>query len=96
MIFGRRFRFALIVIVSHILLVSLAVAWLIQMLVLAKYGSVKFVEYNQTVLLLEIGLVFLISVFGVFVLWMQIRRLGEKRTSDAKERVAGSKGNLSA
>jgi hypothetical protein len=84
-LFGRRVRFALIVIASHILLIALAIAWLIQMLVIAKNGSVKFVEYNQTVLTIEIALVALISIFGIFILFMQIKRLGEKRSVDRKE-----------
>jgi hypothetical protein len=84
-LFGRRVRFALIVIASHILLIALAIAWLIQMLVIAKNGSVKFVEYNQTILTIEIALVALISIFGIFILFMQIKRLGEKRSVDRKE-----------
>jgi len=84
-IFGRRVRFALVVIGSHILLIALAVAWLIQMLVIARNGSVKFVEYNQTILIVEIVLIALISIFGISVLCMQIKRLGEKRSVDRKE-----------
>lgn len=85
MIFGRRVRFALVVIGSHILLIALAVAWLIQMLVIARNGSVKFVEYNQTILIIEIVFIALISIFGISVLFMQIKRLGEKRSVDRKE-----------
>lgn len=85
MIFGRRVRFALIVIGSHILLIALAVAWLIQMVVIARNGSVKFVEYNQTILIVEIVFIALISIFGISVLIMQIKRLGEKRSVDRKE-----------
>jgi hypothetical protein len=84
-IFGRRVRFALVVIGSHILLIALAIGWLIQMLAIARNGSVKFVEYNQTVLIVEIALISLISLFGIFVLYMQIKRLGEKRSVDRKE-----------
>jgi hypothetical protein len=84
-IFGRRVRFALVVIGSHILLIALAVAWLIQMLVIARNGSVKFVEYNQTILIIEIVFIALISIFGISVLFMQIKRLGEKRSVDRKE-----------
>jgi hypothetical protein len=84
-IFGRRVRFALVVIGSHILLIALAVAWLIQMLVIARNGSVKFVEYNQTILIIEIVFIAMISIFGISVLFMQIKRLGEKRSVDRKE-----------
>jgi hypothetical protein len=84
-LFGRRVRFSLTVIASHILLIALAIAWLIQMLVIVKNGSVKFVEYNQTILGSEIGLIVLICLFGVSVLFMQIKKLGEKRSSDGKQ-----------
>jgi hypothetical protein len=84
-IFGRRVRFALVVIGSHILLIALAVAWLIQMIVIARNGSVKFVEYNQTILIVEIVFIALISIFGISILFMQIKRLGEKRSVDRKE-----------
>ncbi len=88
LLFGRRVRFTLVVIASHVLLIALAVAWLIQMLVIAKNGAVRFVEYNQAILFAEIGLVFLISVFGIIVLYLQIRRLGEKRAGDRQDRRA--------
>jgi len=69
---------------SHLLLISLAVAWLIQMLLIASNGSVKFVEYNQAVLLIEIVLVSLILLFGVVVFIVQFKRLGEKRKDDKR------------
>jgi hypothetical protein len=67
---------------SHLLLISLAIAWLVQMLLIASNGSIKFVEYNQAVLLIEIGLVSLILLFGIVVFVVQLKRLGEKRKGD--------------
>jgi hypothetical protein len=86
MIFNRRLRFALIIIASHILLIALAVAWLIQMLVININGSVKFVEYNRTILFSEIVLIALVCLFGISVLYLQIKKLGEKRVGDGKRR----------
>jgi hypothetical protein len=85
-IFGRRFRFAIAILASNVLLVSLAVAWLIQMLVIAKNGSIKFVENNPSILFIEIVLGALISLFGTIVFILQIRRLGEKRRGDEEDR----------
>jgi hypothetical protein len=86
MIFNRRLRFALIIIASHILLIALAVAWLIQMLVININGSVKFVEYNRAILSSEIVLIALVCLFGIFVLYLQIKKLGEKRVGDGNRR----------
>ena len=86
MIFNRRLRFALIIIASHILLIALAVAWLIQMLVININGSVKFVEYNRAILSSEIVLIALVCLFGISVLYLQIKKLGEKRVGDGKRR----------
>jgi predicted DNA repair protein MutK len=82
MIFGRRVKFALIVLSSHLLLIALAIAWGIQMIVIARNGSVKFVEYNQAILVTEITLAVLIAVFGIVAFVFQLKRLGEKRRGD--------------
>ena len=82
MFFGRRVRFALVVLASQILLIALACVMLIQMLLIAIYGLVKFVENNKAILITEISLTTLIIFFGIFVFTIQLRRLGEKRNSD--------------
>jgi hypothetical protein len=82
MLFGRRVKFALVVLSSHILLVALAITWLIQMLIIAKNGSIKFVEYNTMVLFSEIFLAALISIFGMYAFIIELRRLGERRRGD--------------
>jgi len=82
MLFGRRVRFALVVLASQILLIALACVMLIQMLLIAIYGLVKFVENNKAILITEISLTTLIIFFGIFVFTIQLRRLGEKRNSD--------------
>jgi hypothetical protein len=82
MLFGRRVRFALVVLASQILLIALACVMLIQMLLIAIYGLVKFVENNGAILIAEISVTTLIIFFGIFVFTIQLRRLGEKRNSD--------------
>ncbi len=81
---ARRVRFALIVLISQLLLVALAVAWAVHMILIAANGSVFFVERNSFVLWLEISLTILISLFGLVVFVMQLRRLGERRNSDER------------
>jgi len=86
MLFGRRVRFAIIVLASQLLLVALAVVMLVQMILIAMNGLVQFVENNQTILTMEILLTVLITVFGIFVFTIQLRRLGEKRNSDYRRK----------
>ena len=84
MLFGRRVRFALIILVSQILLIALAVVMLIQMILISLNGVVQFAENNKTILIIEIILTALITFFGIFVFLMQLRRLGENRSSDQR------------
>ncbi len=78
----RRLRFSIVVLISQLLLTALALAWAVHMTLIAANGAVYFVEGNQTVLWLEIGTTLAISLFGVVVFAMQLRRLGERRSGD--------------
>jgi protein-S-isoprenylcysteine O-methyltransferase Ste14 len=91
MLFGRRVRFAIIVLASQLLLIALAVVMLVQMILIAVHGLVQFVENNQAILIIEIILTTLITFFGIFVSIVQLRRLGENRSSDSRENRRGSK-----
>jgi len=75
MLFGRRVRFAIIVLTSQLLLIALAVVMLVQMILIAINGLVQFVENNQAILIIEIFLTTLITFFGIFVSVLQLRRL---------------------
>jgi ABC-type multidrug transport system permease subunit len=86
MLFGRRIRFALIVLASQLLLIALAVVMLVQMILIATNGVVQFVEDNPVILTIELILTILILSFGIFVFIIQLRRLGEKRNSDDRNR----------
>ena len=82
----RRLKFTSIVLVNQMLLIALAIAWLIHMIVIAFYGAVHFVEMNPLFLWIEISVSLLITLFAIFVLIVQIRRLGERRRNDWEDR----------
>ena len=82
----RRVRFAIVVLVSQLLLITLALAWAIHMIIIAVHGSVYFVEDNPFILWLEIIITMLICLFGVTVFILQLRRLGEHRKSEETHR----------
>jgi hypothetical protein len=83
-LFGRRVTFAIIVLASQLLLIALAVTWLIQMLVIARNGSVYFIEDNPAILVTEIVLAAVISIFAAVVFVLQLKKLGEKRRGDER------------
>lgn len=80
----RRLRFSLLVVVSQILLVALAISWLVHMGIIAVMGSAYFVENNPLILWGEISISILITIFGVYILVVQVKRLGERRGDDRR------------
>ena len=84
MTFGRRLKFAILVVVSQLLLVALGIAWVVHMVLIAKNGSVYFVEENPAILWAEIAATTLITLFAVAVLAIQLYRLGERRRGDER------------
>lgn len=78
----RRLKFTTVVLISQMLLIALAIAWLVHMIVIAAYGEVYFIEREPLILWIEISASLLITLFAVFVLVLQIRRLGERRRND--------------
>jgi ABC-type nickel/cobalt efflux system permease component RcnA len=78
----RRLRFSLLIVVSQILLVALAISWLVHMVIIAIRGSAYFVENNPFVLWAEIIITILITLFAIYILVLQIQRLGERRGAD--------------
>ena len=91
MLFGRRVRFAIIILASQLFLTALAVVMLVQMFFIAINGVVQFSENNQAVLILEIILTTLITLFSISVFVIQLRRLGENRNSDRRNSQNASK-----
>jgi len=78
----RRLKFSSVVLVSQMLLIALAIAWLVHMVVIATYGSVYFIERDPMILWAEISASAIIMIFAIYVLAIQIRRLGERRGTD--------------
>jgi uncharacterized BrkB/YihY/UPF0761 family membrane protein len=80
----RRLKSTLVVLSAQMLLIALAVAWLIQLIIIAANGSVYFIEHNSIILWLEIIVSLLITVFAIYVLISQIGKLGERRREDRR------------
>jgi uncharacterized membrane protein YbhN (UPF0104 family) len=78
----RRLRFSLLILVSQILLLALAISWLVHMAIIAICGSAYFVENNPFILWAEIAISVIITLFAIYILLLQIRRLGERRGAD--------------
>lgn len=78
----RRLRSTLAVLSSQMLLIALAIAWLVQMIIIAQCGAVYFIEKNSVILWVEIVASLLITIFAIYVLIRQIQRLGERRRED--------------
>jgi ABC-type nickel/cobalt efflux system permease component RcnA len=78
----RRLKFTSVVLISQMLLIALAIAWLVHMIVIAAYGAVFFIERDPLILWIEISASLLITLFAVFVLIQQIKRLSERRRND--------------
>ncbi len=84
MLFGRRLSFGILVLAAQLLLIAMAVAWCVQLTLIAVRGEICFIETNAVILYGEIAATVLVVVFAVFVFVMQYRRLTEKRASDDK------------
>jgi hypothetical protein len=78
----RRLKFSLLIVISQVLLVALAISWLVHMTIIAVSGSVYFVEQNPAILWAEISISVLVTIFAIYLLALQIQRLGERRGSD--------------
>ncbi len=78
----RRLKFTSVVLISQMLLIALAIAWLVHMVVIATYGSVYFIERDSFILWAEISASAIIMIFAIYVLAIQIHRLGERRGTD--------------
>ena len=84
----RRLRFATLVMITQMLLIALAITWLIHMVTIAVAGSAYFVENNPLILWGEITVSVVITIFAICVLAFQIRRLGERRSGDDRNRAS--------
>ena len=85
MLFGRRLRFGIVVLAAQLLLLAMAVAWCVQLTLIAVRGQICFEETNAAILYGEIAGMVLIALFAVVVFVIQYRRLTEKRASDERQ-----------
>ncbi len=83
---SRRLKFGLAIVISEILLISLAIAWLVHMLLIAVNGSIYFAEGNPFILWGEIAVTLLITLFAIGVFAIQIDRLGERRRGEDRDK----------
>jgi hypothetical protein len=90
--FGRRLKFTILVLISQLLLIALAIAWVIHMVLIAKDGAVYFVEGNSTILWAEIGITTLITLFATAVFSIEVYRLGERRKGDERRGIIARRG----
>ena len=93
----RRLKNTASVLISQMLLIALAIAWLIHMVIIAVSGSIYFIENNPFILWGEIAVSALIALFAIYVLVVQIKKLGERRSSDRERdarEVSSSNDNL--
>jgi hypothetical protein len=84
-LFGRRLRFGILVLAAQLLLIAMAVAWCVQLTLIAVRGEICFMETNAVILYGEIAATALIGVFAIIVFVMQYRRLTEKRANDRRQ-----------
>jgi ABC-type nickel/cobalt efflux system permease component RcnA len=81
----RRLKSTLAVLAAQMLLIALAIAWLIQMILIAVNGAVYVIEANSAILWGEIVASLLITLFAIYVLIRQIQRLDERRREDRND-----------
>lgn len=86
MLFNRRLKFTLLVLLAQLLLLALAVSWLVHMVLIAKNGKIYFVESNSMVLYGEIAATAIITIFSIIIFVVQLRRLGERRREDSRKK----------
>jgi membrane protein implicated in regulation of membrane protease activity len=84
-LFGRRLTFGVVVLAAQVLLLAMAVAWCVQLTLIAVRGRICFEETNAAILYGEIAGVALIAMFALVVFVMQYRRLTEKRAGDSRQ-----------
>ena len=82
----RRLRFATLSMINQILLIALAIAWIVHIALIGKYGTVYFEEDNLVVLWAEIVTLIVILSFSIYIFILQVRRFGERRR-DSDETV---------
>jgi membrane protein implicated in regulation of membrane protease activity len=75
----------MLVMISQMLLIALAIAWVVHMVIIAANGAIYFVEAKPVILWAEISATALITLFATAVFALQLYRLGERRKGDRRQ-----------
>ena len=78
-------KFTITVLASHLFLAVLALMWFIQLFVIAKDGSVRFIENNPVILIIELVVAGIICIFGLWLFIIQVLKLKERRREDERQ-----------
>ncbi len=84
---SRRLRFAVIVVVSQLLLIALAIAWGILLILIAQRGGVLSIETNPWILYGELVSTVFIIIFAVVVVFFEFKRMLARRQSDTENGI---------
>jgi uncharacterized membrane protein YcjF (UPF0283 family) len=84
-LFGRRLRYSLIILVSQMLLIALAIGWGVNLILIAQHGHLYSIESNPWILYGEIVATVLIIIFAFVVICFEIVRMRQKRNSDRRK-----------
>ena len=94
-LFGRRLRYSLIILVSQMLLIALAIGWGINLILIAQHGHLYSIESNPWILYGEIVATVLIILYAFFVIYFEIVRMRQKRNSDRRKKDLDQQGSES-
>ena len=74
----------MVVVVSQLLLIALAIAWCIQLILIAQKGWVLSIETNPWILYGEIVATVFIIIFAIVVVVFEFKRMTARRQSDTE------------
>lgn len=74
----------MVVVVSQLLLIALAIAWSIQLILIAQKGWVLSIETNPWILYGEIVATVFIIIFAIVVVVFEFKRMMARRQSDTE------------
>jgi hypothetical protein len=85
LVYWRRTKFILSVLAAQVLLIATALALCVQLIFIATYGTIQFVEQNPVILYGEIAGTALITIYAALTFVNQWKRMGEKRKTDRED-----------
>ena len=89
--FKRRLRFSILVLVSQFLLIALSLAWGVYLILIARNGGIISVENQPWILYGEIIATFIILLFAITVIFVELYRLRVRRSNQTDALDSGKK-----